>query len=72
MRCCPRCSDDDGRPREIPISVTRWTHTGIETVLRCPHCGWHDVYVDSGSMTTASAVERPDPPTREEGTYEAA
>jgi hypothetical protein len=69
MRSCPCCRDDEGRPREIPVSVTRWTSTGTETTLRCPLCGWHDTQIESGLMTTASPAERPEP---EEGKWEAA
>jgi hypothetical protein len=61
MQSCPRCHDEEGRPREIPITVTRWTSTGTETTLRCPLCGWHDIQVESGLMTTASRVEGPEP-----------
>jgi hypothetical protein len=49
MATCADCHDEEGRPRDAPISVTRWTAMGTETTLRCPHCGWQ--------------VTRPDPTT---------
>jgi hypothetical protein len=47
MPNCQVCQDDDGRAREVPISVTRWTATGTETTLRCPLCGRQDTRSDA-------------------------
>lgn len=50
MANCQVCQDDDGRAREVPISVTRWTATGTETTLRCPLCGWEDTQPDASAL----------------------
>lgn len=46
MANCPSCYDDEGRPRVIPVTVTRWTVTGTATTLRCPACGWQDTHLE--------------------------
>lgn len=65
---CPDCQHDEGRPREAPISVTRWTAGGTETTLRCPHCGWQ---VTRPDPTGVSATPPHGQPGRDEHRREA-
>lgn len=59
MATCPSCHDDEGRPREIPITVTRWTPTGTETTLRCPSCGWQGTRLEPGLVAGDADGEHP-------------
>ncbi len=67
MPSCPRCHDAEGRPREIPVTVTRWTSAGSVTTLRCPLCGWEGTEVASAAAEVGAAADeaaRAEPPTR--------